>query len=181
MASARELFETTQTELKPLHQKIVSHRYLAALEEGKLARQSLNVFAIQQHHIIASDLRSIALLLARHGNLPSRPYLLGILQGENSAFEALTKFAQALGISHEALRGSEPLPAAFAYSAFLAWLGMYGSDAEMAGALSLNFAAWGANCGRMAAALTARYGLGSDAVSFFDLFANLPPAGDAAV
>jgi thiaminase len=181
MASARELFETTQTELKPLHQKIVSHRYLAALEEGKLARQSLNVFAIQQNHIIASDLRSIALLLARHGNLASRPYLLGVLQGENAALEALAKFARALGVSDGTVSAADPLPAAFAYSAFLAWLGLYGSDAELAGALSLNFAAWGANCARMSAALKSKYGLTAEAVSFFDLFANLPPAGDAAV
>jgi hypothetical protein len=181
MASAGKLIDTIRTELKPLHQKIIDHRYVAALESGQVPRESLAVFAIQQHHIIASDLRSIALLLARHGNLPSRPYLFNILLGENNAFEALTKFAQALGISIEALRGSEPIPGAFAYSAFLAWLAMYGSDAEMTGALSLNFAAWGTNCGRMSSALRARYGLKPDAVTFFDLFASLPPAGDAAV
>jgi pyrroloquinoline quinone (PQQ) biosynthesis protein C len=181
MSDARELIDTIRNELKPLHQKIIGHRYLAALETGQVARESLSVFAVQQHHIIASDLRSIALLIARHGDLPSRPYLLNILQGENSAFEALTKFAQALGISNATLGGSEPIPAAFAYSAFLAWLGMYGSDAEMASALSLNFVAWGANCGRMSAALKAGYGLTAEAVTFFDLFANLPPASDAAI
>jgi hypothetical protein len=181
MSGASELIETIRTELKPLHQKIINHRYVVALDNGKLPRDSLMMFAIQQYHIIASDLRSVALLLARHGNLPSRPYLLNILQGENDAFEELTKFAQAIGISHEALSGSEPIPAAFAYSAFLAWLGIYGSDAEMAGALSLNFTAWGINCGRMSAALTTKYGLKPDAVTFFDLFANLPPAGDAAI
>jgi thiaminase len=181
MRTAHELIDTIRTQLKPLHEKIVGHRYLAAVENAKVSRESLAVFAVQQYHIIASDLRSIALLLARHGNLPSRPYLLNTLQGENNAFEALAKFAQAIGTSHEVLRGSEPIPAAFAYSAFLAWLGMYGSDAEMAGALSLNFAAWGINCGRMSAALKAKYGLRSEAVGFFDLFANLPPAEDAAI
>jgi thiaminase len=180
MSDARKLIDNIRNELQPLHHKIIDHRYLAALESGRVARESLAVFAIQQHHIIASDLRSVALLLARHGNLASRPYLLNVLQGENGAFEMLTNFVQALGISHATLDASEPLPAPFAYSAFLAWLGMYGSDAEMAGALSLNFAAWGANCARMSAALRARYGLTSEAVAFFDLFANLPPAGDAA-
>src|SRR5689334_14785313 len=97
MASASKLIDTIRTELKPLHQKIIDHRYVAALESGQVPRESLAVFAIQQHHIIASDLRSIALLLARHGNLPSRPYLFNILLGENNAFEALTKFAQAWG------------------------------------------------------------------------------------
>jgi hypothetical protein len=120
------------------------------------------------------------MLLARHGNLPSRPHLLGILEGENAALEALAKFTLALGMSDEKLRASEPIPAAFAYSAFVAWLGMYGSDAEFAAAFLVNFAAWGANCGRMSIALRARYGLDPRAVSFFDFFANLPPAGDAA-
>jgi pyrroloquinoline quinone (PQQ) biosynthesis protein C len=181
MSGARELIDTIRTELKPLHQKIISHRYVAAVENGKLSRESLAMFAIQQHHIVTSDLRSIALLLARHGNLPSRPYLLNVLQGENNAFEALTTFAQALGIRKEALAGSEPIPAAFAYSAFLAWLAIYGSDAEMGSALSLNFAAWGTNCGRMSAALKSRYGLESDGVAFFDLFANLPADSDTTV
>jgi len=181
MSDARELIESIRTELKPLHEKIISHRYVAAVENAEVSRESLAVFAVQQYHVIASDLRSIAMLLARHGDRPSRPFLLNILQGENNAFEALTKFARELGISDEAAHGSEPIPGAFAYSAFLAWLGMYGSDAEMAGALSLNFAAWGINCGRMSAALKGSYGLKPDAVAFFDLFANLPPSGDAAV
>ena len=84
-------------------------------------------------------------------------------------------------MSTETLGASDPIPAAFAYSTFLAWLAMYGSDAELAAALSLNFAAWGSNCGRMSAALKTKYGLNPEAVSFFDLFANLPPAGDAVV
>jgi len=180
MKGARELVDAIRTELEPLHHKITGHRYVAALENARVPRESLALFAIQQYHIIASDLRSVALLLARHGNLPSRPYLLNVLQGENNAFEVLAKFAQALRISDEALRGSEPIPAAFAYSTFFAWLAMYGSDAEMAAALSLNFAEWGINCGRMSAALKTKYGLKPDAVTFFDLFANLLPASDAA-
>jgi thiaminase len=180
MSGALELIENVRSELKPIHEKIIGHRYLAALENGEVPRESLAVFARQQYHIIASDLRSVALLLSRHGDLPSRPYLLNVLQGENNALEELGKFAQEMGDKIEVLRASEPIPAAFAYSTFLAWLAMYGSDAEVAGALSLNFAAWGANCGRMSSALKARYELKPEAVKFFDLFANLPPAGDAA-
>jgi hypothetical protein len=180
MTSARDLIQRIQAELAPLHHKIIDHRYMAALDSGNLPQEALAVFAIQQHHIITSDLRSVALVLARHGHLASRPYLLGILQGENAALEALMKFAQALAITDDRLRGSEPIPGAFAYSAYFAWLGMHGSDAELAAALSLNFAAWGANCGRMSVALKSSYSLASDAVSFFDLFANLPAAPDAA-
>jgi hypothetical protein len=79
------------------------------------------------------------------------------------------------------LSASEPIPAALAYSAFVAWLALYGSDAELAAAFAVNLPAWGANCGRISAALKAQYRLGDEAVSFFDLFANLPPGDDTAL
>ena len=84
-------------------------------------------------------------------------------------------------MSDEDLSASEPIPAALAYSAFVAWLALYGSDAELAAAFAVNLPAWGANCGRISAALKAQYRLGDEAVSFFDLFANLPPSDDRAL
>jgi len=73
MADARELLQKIRTGLKPFEEKILRHRYLEALQTGRVAREKLRIFAGQQYHIIASDLRSIALLLCRHGNLASRP------------------------------------------------------------------------------------------------------------
>ncbi len=181
MADARELIIKIRTGLKPLEERILRHRYLDALQTGRVAREKLRIFAGQQYHIIASDLRSIALLLSRHGSLASRPYILAVLEGENAAFDALTKFAHALEMSDEELSASEPIPAALAYSAFVAWLALYGSDAELAAAFAVNFTAWGANCGRISAALKAQYRLDAEAVSFFDLFANLPPGDDTAL
>ena len=181
MGDARELLQKIRTGLKTLEGRILRHRYLDALQTGRVAREKLRIFAGQQYHIIASDLRSIALLLSRHGNLASRPYILAVLEGENAAFEALAKFAHALEMSDEELSASEPIPAALAYSAFVAWLALYGSDAELAAAFSVNLPAWGANCGRISVALKAQYRLESEAVSFFDLFANLAPGDDTAL
>ena len=45
----------------------------------------------------------------------------------------------------------------------------------MAAALSVNFAAWGANCGRMAQALQQHYGFSDTALQFFTQFAAAPP------
>ena len=77
-------------------------------------------------------------------------------------------------MSEDDLRAFEPIPAAHAYCAFVAWLALYGSDEELAGAFSVNFAAWDANCARMGAALRQRYGLAPEALAFFDLFAAAP-------
>src|SRR3989442_5764393 len=101
MINAEKLVEEIRRELAPVEQEIRRHPYLAALETGRVRREDLTRFAGEQHHIIQSDLRSIALLV--------------------------------------------------------------------------NFAAWGANCGRMGRALRDRYGLTEKATAFFDLFAA-PPA-----
>lgn len=175
MADARQLLEQLRADLKPLDERIVRHPYLDALEAGQVPRTALQAFAGQQYHILTSDLGSIALLVSRHAALPSRPFLLNLLRGEAAALGALPAFAAALGLGPADLEASEPRPAGHAYAAFVAWLALYGSDAELAAAFLVNFAAWGANCGRLSRALQARYDLAKPDVAFFDLFARLPP------
>jgi hypothetical protein len=106
--------------------------------------------------------------------LPSRRFLMNVLQGEAAALDALHAFADALGLDASDLEVLEPLPAAHAYCAFVAWLALYGSAAELAGAFLINFPAWGANCGRMRKAPHEKCDVAPSALAFFDLFANLP-------
>ncbi|GAG27764.1 unnamed protein product, partial [marine sediment metagenome] len=72
-----------------------------------------------------------------------------------------------------------PMPGCQAYPAYVAWLALYGSDADFAAAFVVNLAAWGAACGRMSAALKAKYGLSAEAVAFFDAFAEPAPEFEA--
>ncbi len=181
MGDVRQLVEQIRSDLKPLEGRILHHPYLDALDKGQVKRKSLKVFAGQQYHVIGSDLRSVAQLVSRHGHLPSRRFLLGVLEGETAAFEELLQFGAALGMTEGALKAFEPLPGGHAYCAFVAWLSLYGSDAELAAAFLLNFAAWGANCGRMSKALTEQYDFLEADVEFFDRFANLPPFEEEAL
>lgn len=175
MSDALQLVEKIRSDLKPLEEKILGHRYLQALEEGRVQFDLLKVFAAQQHHIISSDLRSIALILSREGMLPSRGFLMNVLQGEAAALDALHALVETLGLKASDLELFEPLPGAHAYCTFVAWLALYGSDAELAGAFLVNFPAWGTNCGRMRNALHEKYGIAPSALAFFDLFADLAP------
>ena len=175
MNDAKELVKKIRMDLRPLDDTILGPPYIMALNEGKIPRDSLRTFAGQQYHIITSDLRSIASLLSRHGLLPSRPWLLSVLQGEAAALDALLTFAKKLSMNESDLKTFEPIPAAYAYCTYVAWLGMYGSDGELAGALLVNFAAWGANCGKMSKALQEHYGLTKEEVAFFELFSQMPP------
>jgi pyrroloquinoline quinone (PQQ) biosynthesis protein C len=179
MVQADSLVAEIRQALAPLEERIRQHPYLTALEEGRLPRERLRLFAGEQYTILGSDLRSIAHLVARFGDTPSREFFLNILQGERAAWDALLAFARALGLSEADLRAYEPQPGAHAYTNYVAWLALYGSEAEVAAAFLVNLAAWGANCGRMSRALKARYGLREADVAFFEMFATVPPGFEA--
>jgi len=175
MPDAKALINEIRKELESVNERLLSHPYIEALEQGKIGRENLRIFAGEQYSIIASDLRSAAHLANRFGSSFGRDFFLGILQGEKAAWDALLIFASALGLSEADLRAHEPLAGAHAYTGYMAWLSLYGSDAEIAAAYLVNFPAWGQNCGRLSRILKARFGMDDKEVAFFDLFAS-PPA-----
>jgi len=172
---ARQLLENTRKAIASTEDRIRRHPYLEALETKGVKKGKLALFAGQQCHIIESDLRSVALIVSRAESQRARDFLGGMLQGERAAFTALGQFGKALGQSWEQLHAAEPLPGAFAYSAYVTWLASYGAAAEFVGAFLVNLTAWGENCGRISRALQAGYGLSGQDVAFFDLFAGAPP------
>jgi thiaminase len=174
MVDAKTLLNEIGKELQSVTEQLLRHPYVQALEEGKIGRENLLLFAGAQYNIIASDLKSAAYLVSRFGSAPSRDFFLGILQGERAAWDALLTFAHALGSSETQLREHEPLHGAHAYTCYMAWLALYASDAEIAAAYLVNFPAWGQNCGRLSRILKERFGLEEKEVVFFDLFASTP-------
>jgi hypothetical protein len=174
-AEVSKLVEGVRQELEPVSAKILNHSYLQALGAGQIERDCLRIFAAQQSTIIGSDLRSVALMVARASSERSRGFFLELLEGERAALKALESFTAAVSGPAATAGADEPLPGAFAYTAFVAWLSLYASEAEFVGALLINLPVWGANCGRMADALQTKYGLSEADVAFFTLFATAPP------
>jgi pyrroloquinoline quinone (PQQ) biosynthesis protein C len=175
MADAKAVIAGIRRDLQTVTEQLLRHPYVQALEEGKIGREKLSLFAGEQYSIIASDLKSVAYLVSRFGSAPSRDFFLGILHGERAAWDALLTFADGLGLSEAQLRAHEPLAGAHAYTCYMAWLALYASDAEIAAAYLVNFPAWGQNCGWLSQILKERFGLSEKDIAFFDLFAN-PPA-----
>lgn len=173
--AVRHLVESVRRELQSLNACILDHSYLQALEAGQIGRDRLRLFAAQQAHIFGSDLRSLALMVARAQSESTRVFFLELLESERAAEHALGLFAAAVALAPATPGADEPLPGAFAYSAYVAWLSLYASEAEFVGALLINLPVWGANCGRMAEALMRVYDLTDTDVTFFTLFASAPP------
>jgi pyrroloquinoline quinone (PQQ) biosynthesis protein C len=169
--NAAELVDSIRAELAPVRDRLLGHPYVAAVEERRLDASQLRPFVGEQYLIISSDLRSVAHLVSRFGG----DFFLEVLSGERAALGALPALATAVGMAERDLAGYEPMAGAQAYAAYMAWLAAYASDAEVAAAYIVNFRAWGENCGRLGRSLRARYGLGSEQVAFFELFADPAP------
>jgi thiaminase len=132
--------------------------------------ETLRAFAGEQYTILHSDRRSFAHLAARFPEAPAGDLFLSLAGGEGTALEHLLTFARSLGLDEAALREHEPRPETQAYPAFVAWLALNGSRADVALAFLANLAAWGANCARLAAVLRDRFD-----VAFLEFFAQPPP------
>jgi len=175
MVDAAHLVEETRKTLQAVETRIRRHPYLDALEAGQVSEDDLRRFAGQQHHIITSDLRAMALVIAKADTAETREFFWGGIQAERMALEALQAFATALAMPVTELKAAEPIPGTFAYSAFIAWLALFGSCAEFAAAFLVNLEAWGGNCARMRQALKGRYQMQDENVVFFELFSSTPP------
>ena len=175
MTRADKLVSQLRQEIAGVEARLFEHPWVAAVEAGQRSQEDLRLFAAQQRRIIASDLKSVALLVHRYGDGPSGRFFAESLKTEAAALDALAVFTRSLGEDAGGHEAVELLAGAQAYTHFVAWLAMYGSDAEFAAAFLVNLPAWGRNCGRLARALRERYGMDDNAVGFFDLFAGDAP------
>lgn len=173
--AARKLVEDLRRDLAPIETQIRTHPYLTALENHQVPLSNLRAFAGEQYHIIASDLRSAAQLVARYGATPSGPFFQGVLEGEIIARDYLLRFAAALGWTEADLKAYEPNPQAQTYPSYVTWMSVHASDAQVATSYVVNFAVFGENLGRMANALRTQYGFSAYDTAYFDFFAVLPP------
>jgi hypothetical protein len=167
---AAELLAVVLAELAPVEGSLAEHRYLAELEAGRVPQESLRVFAGEQRAIITSDRRSFEHLAHRFPRPPAGDFFREMAAGEAEALRLLEPFAAAVGLGAD----YEPLPGCQAYPAYVAWLALNGSPADVALAFLANLESWGRSCARMRHALRPVYE--ADAVAFFDFFAA-PPAG----
>jgi len=168
---AKQLLDELRRDLAPVEEEIRNSPYLAELESGMASRESLQALAGEQYNIIQSDLRSDALMVVRFGSTQAGEFFRGFLEGEVQALGLLMDFAKALGLDEDDLRAYEPRPEAQTYPAYVTWLALYGSKAEIAAAYLMNFPVFGENTARVSAALRKNYGLSAKETAFFDFFA----------
>ena len=180
LQEAQDVMRDVKNALADEEERLRQHPYIDILNSGEVRIEALHAFPGHQFHMWRSDMRSVAAMVQRFGDRPYVGFFNDDLQGEIAARDGIVLLAAKLGMSEQDLEDHEPTADGFAYSAYVTWLAVYGSAAEVACGLSVNLAAWGYNCGRVSEALRAHYGLVSDDTVFLDSFADLPSFDDIA-
>ncbi|MQA94058.1 MAG: transcriptional regulator [Streptosporangiales bacterium] len=170
---AREMLDALRAELMPGGQT-PPNRFIALLTKGAVPRERLAWLAAEQHHIINSDQRSFSALATRFPQAPAGPFFLGLAQGEIAALDLLPALIDKTGPRD--LAAYVPKPLAQTYPHFLAWCALSAPASAVAMAMAANLEVWGSYCSATGAALRGSYGLGTEAVAFFDFFST-PPDG----
>jgi thiaminase len=176
LREARRLIEQLRADLKPVDDQIAQAPYLTALEHHQVSLDNLRKFVGEEYYISRSDLRSNAQMVSRFGTQPHGQFFIDLVTGEAQGLALLLDFARALGLSERDLQAYEPRPGAQTYPSYAAWLGFYGSQADIAAAYLINFPVFGANTGRMGVALRNVYGFSAHDTAYFDFFGSLPPS-----
>ncbi|MGP9022439.1 transcriptional regulator [Streptomyces sp. BR1] len=173
--TTRELVESVTAELAPDKD---ANRLVPLIASGRAPLTALAALALEQRHIIASDLRAFSFLADRASgaaNSACAEFFGALATGETLALDRLGAYESACGLDADAVERYEPLPGCQAYPSYVAWLALNGEPPLVALALTANFAAWGGYCATVAESLRARYGFSDEACGFFDFFAQPAP------
>ncbi|MFE5137055.1 transcriptional regulator [Streptomyces fagopyri] len=172
--TARELLEGTTGKPAPDPH---ANRLLPLIARGAAQRSTLAALALEQGHVIPADRRAFLHLAERPDTGPDcAAFFTALAEGEALALDRLAAYADACGCGTGAARAAyEPLAGCQSYPAYVAWLAMNGSPAEVVLALTADLAAWGGYCTTIAEALRHHYGFAEEACGFFDLFAEPAP------
>ncbi|MEU1910827.1 transcriptional regulator [Streptomyces massasporeus] len=174
---ARALLETTTATLAPDPQ---ANPLVPRIADGTAPLTTLAALALEQTWVIPADRGAFEFLAARGEATDPRAaaFFTALAEGEALAGERLTAFTRACGVDEPGEASYEPLPGCQAYPAYVAWLALNASPADVVLALTANFSAWGGYCATIATALRERYGFTDEACAFFDFFAQPAPELD---
>ncbi|KUN06214.1 transcriptional regulator [Streptomyces yokosukanensis] len=170
-ATAGDLLQRTTGALAP---DPTANPVVPLVERGEAPTRTLATLALEQQWVIPADRRSFE-HLAQRADPASAAFFTSLATGEELASAHLEAFARACGVREDHSRAYVPLAGCQAYPAYVSWLALNASPADVVLALTANFSAWGGYCARIATGLRTHYGFGDDACAFFDFFAAPAP------
>jgi len=160
--------EQIRRELESLNYQVMNHPILKAAEEGKLNRNVINSFVINQWYIVNHDLRSLAIGLSRSNTIEELEIFKSLLDGDYNALMELIKLMRELRIEIRDPLTYNISPQAVSYTHYLSWLANYAKPSEFLFAGIVNPPVWGYVVTKFGEYLRKNYGIKE--LGFFEIF-----------
>jgi thiaminase len=171
MADGQEFVRQLRRDTEPLMRQVTEHVFVRDTSNGLLPREALTRFAEQEHHYVRGIYDYFAMCVLQAPDLDIKEWFIEVASREVGYLGLYRHFIQALGISAEALRASQPLPGALAATNYQFRLAGCATPGENMAAVLMIEESWAEVCRRIHQGLQTHYDLPAEAVAGF----NIPP------
>src|SRR5919106_5749381 len=114
MAFGRDFVRQLRQDTDSLMRRVTEHAFVQETVSGRLPRDTLVRFAVQEHHYVRGIYDYFAMCVLQAPELDMKEWFIEVASREVGYLGLYRHFVQALGISPDALRASQPLPGAVA-------------------------------------------------------------------
>jgi len=169
MASGEDFVRQRRRDTEALMRGVTEHVFVRDTSNGLLPREALIRFAEQEHHYVRGIYDYFAMCVLQAPDLDMKEWFIEVANREVGYLGLYRNFIQALGISPETLRSSQPLPGALAATNYQFRLAGCATPGENMAAVLMIEESWSEVCRRMHQALQMQYDLPAEAVAGFDI------------
>jgi thiaminase len=169
MANGQEFVRQLRRDTEPSMRRVTEHVFVRDTINGLMPREALVRFAEQEHHYVRGIYDYFAMCVLQAPDLDMKAWFIEVASREVGYLELYRSFLQALGISAEALRASQPLPGALAATNYQFRLAGSATPGENMAAVLMIEESWAEVCRRIHQGLQTHYDLSAEAVAGFDI------------
>jgi len=160
--TALEFLERLRYELSEINNKILRHRFITEIVEGKLDINKIKDFAEQQFYIASNDAKALAIMYSR-SNFPENDFFLKLLIEHQEALKRLMNFLKNLNVDVSKIK---PKAQTVAFTHFFFKLAFLHNIEEQIVCILINFPIFIENLNKIGKALKEKYNI--QEVSFFE-------------
>jgi thiaminase len=171
MANGEDFVRLLRRDTEALMRGVTEHVFVRDTSNGLLPREALVRFAEQEHHYVRGIYDYFAMCVLQAPDLDMKEWFIEVASREVGYLGLYRNFIQALGISPETLRSSQPLPGALAATNYQFRLAGCATPGENMAAVLMIEESWAEICQRIHQGLQTHYDLPAEAVAGF----NIPP------
>jgi thiaminase len=169
MANGADFIRQLRRDTEPLMRRLTEHVFVQDTIKGLIPRDTLVRFAEQEHHYVRGIYDYFAMCVLQAPDLDMKEWFIEVAGREVGYLALYRQFTQALGLSTETLRASQPLPGALAATNYQFRLAGSATPGENMAAVLMIEESWAEVCRRLHQALQTQYDLPAAAVAGFDI------------